>query len=287
MSPVLVEGVGVNLEAMTVKALRELATGEDVGTLTKAQLIERIRSFDVIRIERGDGWEMRLGRWQDSPVEACDHVISDPPYDAKTHEGIRRIQTIDGTSTVIACDVSFSTLNPNEIAASLLSIASRWVLCFCSAEMLGDYKRASGDGWVRAGFWRKTNAQPQLSGDRPAVPGEAIAIMHRAGAKRWNGGGRPAWWAHGLCQEPDRFHETQKPLALMRELVGDFTDFGDLVWDPYAGSATTGVACLQLGRRFVGHEMQEHYFDAACERLRAAERGQTLTQYRAGQEVLL
>ena len=48
-----------------------------------------------------------------------------------------------------------------------------------------------------------------------------------------------------------------KPLALMRQLIEDFTDPGELVWDPYGGSMTTGVACLQLGRRFLGHSRLE------------------------------
>ncbi len=59
------------------------------------------------------------------------------------------------------------------------------------------------------------------------------------------------------------------------------------------GSGTTGVACLALGRRFVGCELQPRYFDAACERLEAAERGffdethDGLAGFRAGQTDLL
>jgi hypothetical protein len=75
----------------------------------------------------------------------------------------------------------------------------------------------------------------------------------------------------------------EPPLWLMRALVEDFTDPDDLVWDPYSGSGTTGVACLLTGRRFLGHELQERYYDIACERLRAAEKGQALSDHRAGQ----
>jgi site-specific DNA-methyltransferase (adenine-specific) len=126
--------------------------------------------------------------------------------------------------------------------------------------------------------WLKPDAMPQFSGDRPATPGEALAIMHRREPKRWNGGGRTALW---VCNKHNGGHETQKPLALMRELVRLFSDPSELVWDPYAGSATTGVACLAEGRRFLGHEMQAGYAEVAAERLAAAEDGFTLREARA------
>ena len=62
-------------------------------------------------------------------------------------------------------------------------------------------------------------------------------------------------------------HTSTKPTSLMRELVEDFTDPGDLVVDPFAGSGTTGVACRMLGRRFVGWERDPTYFEIACRRL--------------------
>ena len=111
----------------------------------------------------------------------------------------------------------------------------------------------------------------------------------------WNGGGHAlalhhlteSGWLNGRGSREQRVHETQKPLTLMLDLVSDFTDPGELIWDPYCGSGTTGVACLRLGRRFVGHEMQPHYAEVACERLRAEEDGQTLHARRAGQTSLL
>jgi site-specific DNA-methyltransferase (adenine-specific) len=73
----------------------------------------------------------------------------------------------------------------------------------------------------------------------------------------------------------------------MLDLVAAFTDPGDLVWDPYCGSGTTGVACLRLGRRFIGHEMQPHYAKIAAERLEAETRGLTLQDVRRGQTSIL
>jgi DNA modification methylase len=61
---------------------------------------------------------------------------------------------------------------------------------------------------------------------------------------------------------------TQLPLTLLRAVVGCATDPGDAVLDPYAGSCTTGVACLELGRRFVGIERRENFVELARQRLR-------------------
>jgi site-specific DNA-methyltransferase (adenine-specific) len=182
--------------------------------------------------------------------------------------------------------VQFAPIDPADITKGLLRRSSRWVVLFCAVEQIGDYARASGGAWVRGGIWRKPDAMPQFSGDRPSQWGEGIAIMHPGGKKVWNGKGGRAEWTVNI-ERTDRHHETQKPLPLMLDLVRLFSDPGELVWDPYAGSATTGVACLRLGRRFLGHEMQEHYFEIACERLRAEKRGLTLQQARAGQTSIL
>jgi DNA modification methylase len=62
-------------------------------------------------------------------------------------------------------------------------------------------------------------------------------------------------------------HPTQKPVALMEYLIRTYTNEGDTVLDNCMGSGTTGVACMNSGRRFIGMEMDESYFSAAVERI--------------------
>ena len=66
------------------------------------------------------------------------------------------------------------------------------------------------------------------------------------------------------------FHPTQKPVALMDYLIRTYTNPGEVVLDFAAGSGTTGVAAMNTGRRFVGIEMDDAYFDIACDRIEAA-----------------
>lgn len=64
-----------------------------------------------------------------------------------------------------------------------------------------------------------------------------------------------------------RFHPTQKPVALLEHLVNVYSDPGDLVIDNCMGSGSTGVACANTGRRFIGIEMDQKYYDIASERI--------------------
>ena len=150
---------------------------------------------------------------------------------------------------------------------------------------------AAGLQHIRIGQWVKPGATPQFTGDRPATGCEAVVIAHPNGRKKWNGGGTHAVWTHPIVLDRAhtggvRLHTTQKPVSLMLELVELFTDPGDVVLDPFCGSGTTGVACLRLGRRFIGIEKDAQYAAVATERLAAESQGLTLRDARAGQQSL-
>lgn len=65
-----------------------------------------------------------------------------------------------------------------------------------------------------------------------------------------------------------RYHETQKPVSLMEYLVKTYTNEGDTVLDFTMGSGTTGVACKNLNRGFIGIELDKHYFEISKSRLK-------------------
>jgi DNA modification methylase len=65
-------------------------------------------------------------------------------------------------------------------------------------------------------------------------------------------------------------HPTQKPVHVMCHLVKALAQPDHTALDPFMGSGTTGVACVKLGRKFIGIEIDEGYFDIACERIRKA-----------------
>jgi site-specific DNA-methyltransferase (adenine-specific) len=73
-------------------------------------------------------------------------------------------------------------------------------------------------------------------------------------------------------------HPTQKPLRLVRRALVASTQEGDLVFDSFCGSGTTAVAAKELGRFFVGAELEEEYCELAGRRIRAAVRGMVLRE---------
>jgi DNA modification methylase len=73
-----------------------------------------------------------------------------------------------------------------------------------------------------------------------------------------------------IPSEGKTVHPTQKPVALMEYLVRTYTNPGDVVLDNCMGSGTTGVACMNTGRRFIGMEMDAGYFAIAQQRIGAA-----------------
>jgi DNA modification methylase len=66
-----------------------------------------------------------------------------------------------------------------------------------------------------------------------------------------------------------KLHPTQKPIQVMQWCLGHIPQ-AKTILDPFMGSGTTGVACARTGRRFVGVEMDDSYFDIACDRIRKA-----------------
>ena len=76
-------------------------------------------------------------------------------------------------------------------------------------------------------------------------------------------------YARAQLASEGKVHPTQKPLPLMEWCIS-WLQASQSILDPYMGSGTTGVACANLGRKFIGIEIERKYFDIACERIEAA-----------------
>jgi DNA modification methylase len=84
---------------------------------------------------------------------------------------------------------------------------------------------------------------------------------------------RIRWMWNGMIrrgQEERNEHPTQKPLGVMQWCIEQVPADAQTILDPFMGSGTTGVACAQLGRKFIGIEIEPKYFDIACKRIEAA-----------------
>lgn len=197
-------------------------------------------------------------------LTGIDAVITDPPYAEKTHKGART----GGGNEILIDFESLTSKQFLEMAKKCVEISNKWVVMTCDWMHTAELAKEMPEEFIRAGVWVKPNGMPQYTGDRPAMGWESVAILHKKGKKQWNGGGRHAVWnvpkVHGN-------HPTEKPLALVESFLDLFTNRHDMVLDPFMGSGTTGVAAVQMGRKFIGIERELKYFETACNRLEQAQ----------------
>ena len=71
-------------------------------------------------------------------------------------------------------------------------------------------------------------------------------------------------------KDNSKLHPTQKPVALLEYLIKTYTNEGETVLDNTFGSCSTGVACVNTNRKFIGIEMDEKYYDISCKRIKNA-----------------
>lgn len=262
-----------------------------------------------------DGIQLFLGDCREvlPALERVDVVNTDPPYSDYVHSKSRRggasAPKLDGSGRNVACsfarekEFGFESLMPelrSFCANEFARLARRWVLTFSDVEschLWRDDLVAHGLEYVRTGAWVKLGATPQFTGDRPAAGFETITIAHPKGRKHWNGGGKHAIWRE--AEESDlvyevpivlnrshnepRLHTTQKPIALILDLVREFSDEGETILDPFAGSGTTLVAAKRLGRKAIGIERDEANCETAAKRIERELRQQTL-EFKADQQ---
>jgi site-specific DNA-methyltransferase (adenine-specific) len=247
-------------------------------------------------VESGEDWTLHLGdsikQMAALPDLCVDVTITDPPYEAEAHEKGKRQGKPSGGGKeergkkyerVVDEEFDFAPITSRqrkEVSRQIGRVTKRLALVFCQVEaaMLWSVQlNASGFITRRVIPWVKPDAMPSLHGRWPGQSFEAIVLAIKPG-KTAPIGGRAVYYEHTRERGEQRQHPTAKPLALMRNIVQDFSERGDLVLDAFAGSATTGVACRALGRRFLGWELLPDYYEVACRRLRGEEARPTAEQ---------
>ncbi len=125
---------------------------------------------------------------------------------------------------------------------------------------------------------------------RTAKPDE-FAAPHYGRVRKFTTGSTGERYPRSVLNFSNRsgpsLHPTQKPLALVEWLVRTYTYSEDVVLDPFMGSGTTGVACVDANRHFIGVERDKEYFDVACSRIESAAPEHTRDGRARGSEFLL
>lgn len=203
-------------------------------------------------------------------LDRVDHAILDPPYEQEAHTLGRRAYSSAGS--VAPRPLSFDRMREplrRTVAKELARITDRWILTFCQVEATEIWRNAyarHGLIYKRTGIWVKPGAAPQFTGDRPGMGYESIVMMHPKGRSRWHGGGKHGIFTHP-CPSKSVYHETEKPIRLMRELIQLFTDPGDTILDCFGGAGSTAIAAKELGRKCIVIEQNLKHCRTAALRL--------------------
>jgi DNA modification methylase len=171
---------------------------------------------------------------------SVDAVVTDPPYGL----GEKWKGGTWFTRGVYAGAVGWDSEAPQDAIKSLLNIGQEQIIWGGNHFALPPSR-----GWL---VWRKTNAVPTMA---------ACELC-------WTSQDRPIRQWEGTCNGWVRFHPTEKPVALM-EWCLSFVPNAETILDPFAGSGTTGVACIRTGRKFIGIEKEPRYFEIAVKRIQA------------------
>lgn len=195
-----------------------------------------------------------------------DAVVTDPPYGIAYVSNHRK----SGPTDMLLNDDSAPIDALNDIAKRLVDRGALYLATrFDVASAWVDAIRDAGLSIKTPIFWGKGNhTAGDLAGDFGAQV-EIFVFAHK-GSHRLRGPRIANLWR--VPRDPAGEHPTPKPVALMARMISCSTDPSQIVCDPFMGSGSTGVACMNLGRRFIGIELDRRYFDIACERLEAAQR---------------
>ncbi|NJL93970.1 MAG: site-specific DNA-methyltransferase [Anaerolineae bacterium] len=215
------------------------------------------------------------------PDASVDFILTDPPYNLNLYStgNISLAWRKDINNDLAAWDGE--PFDPAEWRPEFLRVLKPTgnLFAFTSYNLLGQWHAAYDPVFDTFQYlvWHKTNPVPKIYRAGFLNSCELVVCMWNKG-HTWNFKSQKEM--HNFIESPicmgaerlqDPKHPTQKPLRVLRHLIEIASNPGDLIYDPFMGVGSTGVAALELGRGFVGAEIDPAYFAAAERRLEAVQ----------------
>ena len=190
-----------------------------------------------------------------------DAIITDPPYGMSFQSNYRKDKHNE-----IANDSSLEWVDDFIDKCYSVSNNNTAHYMFSSFHNIDIFKQAIEKKFKLKNIlvWEKNNtSMGDLKGD--FAPKVEFVLFFQKGRRLINGKRDPNIFK--FKRTGNNLHPTEKPVDMMEYLISKFTDEGQVVLDPFMGSGTTGVACKNLGRDFIGIELDENYFEIAKKRI--------------------
>jgi site-specific DNA-methyltransferase (adenine-specific)/modification methylase len=211
--------------------------------------------------------------------KSIDLILTDPPYNLSNYSTGNIDLPWRKTINNDLAEWDKSNFEPAEWLMEFKRILKPTgnIFAFTSYNLMGKWHQAFDPQFDTFQYvvWHKTNPVPKVY--RAGFLNSCELIICA-----WNKG--HTWNFHSqkemhnfiespICMGKERlknpFHPTQKPVKVLEHIIEIATNVGDVVLDPFMGVGSTGVAALNLGRRFIGSELEKQYYDAAIKRLEA------------------
>lgn len=217
--------------------------------------------------------DLRLGAWQDVLADVeVDAVIADPPYGARVHKGHDDAVEPGLRDASTRRTLSYASWSPDDVAEFVSSWSPRtrgWIACMTSHDLIPAWEQAFSDvgRYCFAPLPCVMHGMTvRVRGDGPSSWAVWLVVARPRSREYSSWGTLPGAYS----ASPDKGGGSRiggKPLALMLDVVRDYSRPGALVCDPFAGHATTLLAAHRLGRRALGAEVDPAAHAAGLERL--------------------
>jgi len=209
-------------------------------------------------------------------TNSVDFIFTDPPYNISQYStgNIKFSNRSDINNDIADWDRDFDPANYKNDFLRVLKPNGN-LFAFTSYNSIGRWHEIYDPLFDTFQFfiWHKTNPTPKFHKAGFLNSCEMIACMWDKG-HTWNFGSQNQmhnFFETPICMKPERLqnpkHPTQKPIALLKHIIQIATNEGDVVFDPFMGVGSTGVASLRLNRKFIGIEINSEYFKASQKRL--------------------
>lgn len=211
---------------------------------------------------------------KDISNESIDLLITDPPYRI-TPKGSNGSAGGMMTKSIIRSGQVFedNDISPKEYAYEFFRILKDGSHCYIMTnqvnlqDMLNTFTNA-GFNFTKSLIWNKCN---KIVGRFYMSQFEYILFFHKGYGKQIKECGTSdlLTFPNIKLKKADgtNYHDTEKPVDLMKVLIRNSSDENDLVMDPFMGIGSTGIACAMLNRNFIGYEINKEYFDFASKRI--------------------
>lgn len=194
------------------------------------------------------------------PDKSVDMILTDIPYGVvnRNDNGLRNLNKEKA---------DIFDLDMNKMLEEFTRISKGQIVVFCGKEQFSDIYDffANQKGTTRPIIWHKSNPSP-MNGQYVYLSGVELAVWFKPrGRKVFNAHCKNTVFKHSNGSR--KIHPTQKNVNLFEELITDNTNENEIVFDPFMGSGTTAIACMNTNRQYIGFELDRDYFNKANERL--------------------